>query len=74
MCTIYVLESYLAVRARGDTVILTENDSNDSNESKTTVWIPKESQSMTANDSVERPYRPGLALTPGRRWGLAGAR
>jgi hypothetical protein len=36
--------------ARGDTVISTENDSNDS---KITVWFPKECQPMPVNGSVE---------------------
>jgi hypothetical protein len=41
--------------AKGGTVILTENDSNDR---KITVYIPKEWQPMTANDSVEWQRRP----------------
>ena len=40
----------LLTLARGDTVILTENNSNDS---KITVQIPKEWQPMIGNDSVE---------------------
>ena len=36
--------------ARGDTIISTENDSDDS---KIMVRIPKEWQSMTANDPVQ---------------------
>ena len=40
----------LALHARGDAVIATENDSNGS---KNTVKISKERQSITVNDSVE---------------------
>jgi hypothetical protein len=38
------------VVARGGTVILTENDSNDS---KINMYIPKERQSTTVNDCVD---------------------